>query len=188
MQSQLFQRAENGDSEAQAKLYEQYFRQTYRVAHSFLHHMEDAEEVAQDVLAYALTHLGQYDPVRGAFTTWLYTMTLNRCRNKRRRKQLAQIPLFSWLMGETKDTAVPDHNPAHQFNQQARDEALHAAIEALPSKQREAITLRYFHEMGYEEIGKIVGCSTSTAQSRVWIGQKKLYALLAGGLADERVN
>ncbi|MCA9978612.1 MAG: RNA polymerase sigma factor, partial [Anaerolineales bacterium] len=81
MHSQVFQRAENGDSQAQAELFRQHYPVTYRLAYSLLHHHEDAEEVAQDALAYALTNLAQYNPLRGAFTTWLYTITVSRCRN-----------------------------------------------------------------------------------------------------------
>ncbi len=187
-QAQLFQRAENGDSLAQAELYRQHYGQTFRLAYSLLAEAQDAEEVAQDVLAYVLTHLAQYNPIRGAFTTWLYAMTVNRCRNKRRRKQLAQIPLLHWLKRERKETADPQHTPDHWLQQDERHKALLEAIEQLPIKQREATVLRYFHELGYDEIGQILNCSASTAQSRVWLAQKRLYQLLAGGLADDRVG
>ena len=142
MQSQMFQRAENGDSQAQGELFRQHFPVTYRLAYSLLHHHEDAEEVAQDSLAYALMHLDAFDPERGAFTTWLYTITVSRCRNKRRRQELAEIPLMGWL----------------------------------------------FHDLEYADIGQIVGCSASTAQSRVWLGQKRLYGLLAGMAGVELFN
>ena len=187
-QKQLFQRAENGDSLAQAELYRQHYGQTFRLAYSLLSEAQDAEEVAQDVLAYVLTHLGQYDPVRGAFNTWLYAMTVNRCRNKRRRKQLAQIPLLHWLKSETKETVDVQQTPDYLLQQDERHQAVHQALEQLPNKQREATVLRYFHELSYDEIGQILNCSASTAQSRVWLGQKRLYQLLAGGLADERVS
>ncbi|MEZ4645071.1 MAG: sigma-70 family RNA polymerase sigma factor [Chloroflexota bacterium] len=179
MHSQVFQRAENGDSQAQAELFRQHYPVTYRLAYSLLHHHEDAEEVAQDALAYALTNLAQYNPLRGAFTTWLYTITVSRCRNKRRRRQLAEVPLFGWLMGETKVPGAPD-NPQEALLEQAETRAaLHAAIRQLPQKQQEAIILRYFHELNYAEIGAIVGCSAQTAQSRVWLGQKRLSGLLS---------
>ncbi|MCA9958526.1 MAG: sigma-70 family RNA polymerase sigma factor [Anaerolineales bacterium] len=179
MHSQVFQRAENGDSQAQAELFRQHYPVTYRLAYSLLHHHEDAEEVAQDALAYALTNLAQYNPLRGAFTTWLYTITVSRCRNKRRRRQLAEVPLFGWLMGETKAPGAPD-NPQEALLEQAETRAaLHAAIRQLPQKQQEAIILRYFHELNYAEIGAIVGCSAQTAQSRVWLGQKRLSGLLS---------
>jgi RNA polymerase sigma factor (sigma-70 family) len=181
MYSQVFQRAENGNSQAQAELFRQHYPTAYRLAYSLLHHREDAEEVAQDALAYALTNLDQYDPTRGTLTTWLYTITLSRCRNKRRRRQLAEVPLFGWLMGETKAPGAPN-NPQEAMLEQAETHAtLHAAVRQLPQKQQEAIVLRYFHDLNYAEIGAIVGCSAQTAQSRVWLGQKRLSRLIAAG-------
>lgn len=178
IQSQLFQRAENGDSLAQAELFQQHYPMTYRLAYHLLRDVADAEEVAMDVLGYVLTHLGQFDPSRGAFTTWLYTMTVNRSRNKRRRKQLAEIPLLGRLMAEGRVNAPAAPSPEQTLSEQENYAALYAAMRVLPEKQREAIILRYFHDLDYLEIGQIVGCSPSTAQSRVWLGQKQLARLM----------
>lgn len=180
MQSQTFQRAENGDNQAQAELFREHYPVTFRLAYSLLHHHEDAEEVAQDSLAYALMHLEAFDPERGAFTTWLYTITVSRCRNKRRRQELAEIPLVGWLLGEKRQGGASINPPEHWLEQTEQQEAIHLALKQLPAKQREAIILRYFHDLDYAEMGQIVGCSASTAQSRVWLGQKRLYGLLAG--------
>jgi RNA polymerase sigma-70 factor (ECF subfamily) len=186
MQTQLFQRAENGDDQAQAELFRLHYPATFRMAYSLLNHREDAEEVAQDSLAYALTNLARFDPLRGAFTTWLFTITVSRCRNKRRRKQLAEVPLLGWLMGEERPSGTP-LNP--QENRLAEDEEaalVQAAIRQLPAKQQEAVVLRYYHDLAYNDIGEIVGCSATTAQSRVWLAQKRLYGLLASvGVGEE---
>ena len=188
MLSQMFQRAENGDSQAQAELFRQNYPVTYRLAYSLLHHHEDAEEVAQDSLAYALMHLEAFDPERGAFTTWLYTITVSRCRNKRRRQELAEIPLLGWLVGEKRQGGSPLNPPEHRLEQSEEQQTIHRALRQLPAKQQEAIILRYFHDLEYAEIGQIVGCSASTAQSRVWLGQKRLYGLLAGMAGVELFN
>ncbi|MCI0393850.1 MAG: RNA polymerase sigma factor [Chloroflexi bacterium] len=184
MQSQLFQRAENGDSQAQGELFRQHYPASYRLAYSLLSHREDAEEVAQDALAYALTNLARFDPARGAFTTWLYTITVSRCRNKRRRRQLAEVPLFNWLAGETRPAGAPSNPQEQMLEQLEAQAAVHLAIRQLPARQQEAVILRYFHDLNYGEIGQIVGCSASTAQSRVWLGQKRLYRLLANALGE----
>jgi RNA polymerase sigma-70 factor (ECF subfamily) len=178
--TQLFRRAENGDTLAQGELFRQYYPMSYRLAYSLLNNQEDAEEVAQDALTYALMNLAQFDSAKGAFTSWLYTITVSRCRNKRRRKQLAEIPLLGWLVSEKMQTAEPLNPPEHTAAQQEEKTAVYAAIQSLPEKQREAIILRYYHDLSYGDIGEIVGCSANTAQSRVWLAQKRLYGLLTG--------
>jgi RNA polymerase sigma-70 factor (ECF subfamily) len=82
-------------------------------------------------------------------------------------------------MGETKMPDAPN-NPQEEMLERTETHAtLHAAVRQLPHKQQEAIILRYFHDLNYTEIGAIVGCSAQTAQSRVWLGQKRLSRLLA---------
>lgn len=176
--TQLFQRAENGDTLAQDELFRQYYPSSYRLAYSLLNQKEDAEEVAQDALTYALMNLGKFNSVKGAFTSWLYTITVSRCRNKRRRKQLAEIPLLGWLVGETKLAGTPLNPPEQAASQREEQTAVSSAIQSLPDKQREAVVLRYFHNLNYGEIGEIVGCSANTAQSRVWLAQKRLHGIL----------
>lgn len=186
--TQLFRRAENGDTLAQGELFRQYYPLSYRLAFSLLNHQEDAEEVAQDALGYALMNLANFDSTKGAFTSWLYTITVSRCRNKRRRKQLAEVPLLGWLVGEKRQTAAPLNPPEQLLAQQEEKTAVYAAIQDLPEKQREAIILRYYHDLTYGDIGQIVGCSANTAQSRVWLGQKRLYGLLTQQMGLDSVQ
>src|SRR6186997_1400407 len=85
--------ARSGDQAACAAIYQQYVRPVYRLAYGVLLDQEDAEEVVQDSFAYAFASLKRFDPTRSAFRTWLYTITMSRCRNKRRRKWLPTINL-----------------------------------------------------------------------------------------------
>lgn len=183
--SQLFQRAENGDSQAQGELFRQYYPAAFRLAYSLLSDQGDAEEVGQDALTYALTNLQRFDSARGTFMNWVFTITVSRCRNKRRRKRLAEVPLLGWLVHEQRAAGSPVNPTEQAMEQQEKHAAVHAAIRQLPGKQQEAIILRYFHDLSYAEIGEVTGCSASTAQSRVWLGQKRLYGLLAGRLGEE---
>ena len=186
--TQLFRRAENGDTLAQGELFRQYYPLSYRLAYSLLNHQEDAEEVAQDALTYALMNLINFDSTKGAFKSWLYTITVSRCRNKRRRKQLAEIPLLGWLVSEKKQPSEVVNPPEQRLAQQEEKSAVYAAIQNLPQKQREAIILRYYHDLSYGDIGEIVGCSANTAQSRVWLGQKRLYGMLSNQMGVDSIQ
>lgn len=186
--TQLFRRAENGDTLAQGELFRQYYPLSYRLAVSLLNHQEDAEEVAQDALTYALMNLVKFDSTKGAFKSWLYTITVSRCRNKRRRKKLSEVPLLGWLVSEKKQTTEPLNPPEQIAAQQEEKAVVYTAIQDLPEKQREAIILRYYHDLSYSDIGDIVGCSANTAQSRVWLGQKRLYGLLTQQMGLDTVQ
>ncbi len=93
----LIQRWLVGDERAAEAIYAQSRGATFGLAYALLDNSADAEEVTQDALAYALSHIDRYDPQRARFTTWLHTITVSRCRNKRRRHFLPSVPLFTWL-------------------------------------------------------------------------------------------
>ena len=76
MSDQLIQRwQKNGDEQAAEGLYRAHCERVYRLAYALLGDGDDAEEVMQDSLVYALTRINLYDPQRASFTTWLHTIT-----------------------------------------------------------------------------------------------------------------
>jgi RNA polymerase sigma-70 factor (ECF subfamily) len=176
--SALIERWLSGDERAAEAIYNQYQSSTFGLAYTILGNSADAEEVAQDSLTYALTHLDRYDPQRARFTTWLNTITISRCRNRRRRRFLPSLPLLSWLKGGG-DIADPMPGPENLMHREVIRNEIWDAIQTLSEPQREAIILRYWADYSYQEIAQILGCSMRTSQSRVRAAHKRLAAVLA---------
>ena len=82
----LIRRCQAGDTEAFASLFETYKNLVFHTAYLILDNRVDAEDVLQEVFVQVYRSLETYDPARGAFTTWLYRITVNRCINFRRRR------------------------------------------------------------------------------------------------------
>lgn len=141
----------------------------FRLAASLLNDSEDADEVMQDTFVYALRNLYRFDPEKSAFRTWLFTIAISRCRNKRRRKWLATIPL-AWFARE--ELA---HAHRHAGLRSLEDwlavrgvrRELWEAVQSLSPNLREAVILRFVGGMAYAEIGEAVGCGAKAAESRV---------------------
>lgn len=174
----FIERWQAGDERAAEAIYNQYRGVTFGLAYSLLDDAADAEEVAQDVLTYALTHINRYDPQRARFTTWLHTITISRCRNKRRRRLLSGLSLFSW---RKKDEDVIDSIPSLEhlaIKEDTRDEVW-AAIQTLSQPLREAVLLRHWADYTYQEIGSMLDCPMRTAQSRVRLAHKQLGKILS---------
>jgi RNA polymerase sigma-70 factor (ECF subfamily) len=169
------QRGARGDEAACAALYEHFSPAIQRLCLSLLGSPDDAEEVTQDSFVYALRNLARYDPARSAFSSWLYTIAVSRCRNKRRRKWLAALPLE--LLGAEARQGAERQVEAALALRGAREQ-LWAALQALPGPLREAVALRYVAEMRYREIGQVVGCNPKTAESRVRLGLVAMRRLL----------
>ena len=167
------QRGVAGDEAACASLYQHFSPAVQRLCVDLLGSLDDAEEVTQDSFVYALRNLGRFDPQKSAFSSWLYTIAVSRCRNKRRRKWLVSLPLE--LLGTG---ARPGDEPRTIAQRQVEvvlerrgvRRQLWAALQTLPAHLREAVALRYVAEMRYKEIGETVGCNPKTAESRVRLG------------------
>ena len=138
---------------------------------------EDAEEVAQDALTYALLNIHRYQADLSSFSTWLHTITVSRARDKRRRKILPSISMAQWLgMGNQ----IRDHTPGPEefYMRQETEGGLVTALNHLSPKLREAIVLRFYADCTYKEMGEIMGCSLNTARSRLRLAIEKLRAHL----------
>jgi RNA polymerase sigma-70 factor (ECF subfamily) len=175
--SDLIRRCCNGDSHACADLYQRWCESVYYLAYGIVRQEQDAEEVTQDVFVYAFSRLGSFDPAKSAFRTWLYTITISRSRNKLRRKLLPIVEMDEWSEGDAEhgDETRP---PEELSELKAEREHVWAALGKLSPKLREAVVLRYFENLTYPEIGRILNCSMRTIQSRVRLAHKELRRLL----------
>lgn len=167
----LIRRAQAGEERAISQLYDTSRARVFRLALAMLGDPAAAEEVMQDSLHYALSNVRRFDPERAAWTTWLHTITLSRCRDRARRRRWTLLPLLGSLL-----SGGP--SPAQLAEQQELTGALHAALLRLSPKLREAVALRFLDDLDYAGLGQALGCSPKTAQSRVRLGLERLRALV----------
>ncbi len=172
----LLQRCLEGEEAAYVTLYDQHAAMMYRLAFGLLQNKEDAEEVLQDSFEYAFRKLAHFDPHKSAFKTWLYRITVSRCRNKRRRKWLPTFPLRLLPQQD-----VPDHQslaPESLLELDEQQSVVWEALGQLSPKLRETAILRYYNGLRYNEIGEILDIPPKTAESRVRLAHKALRAYL----------
>jgi RNA polymerase sigma-70 factor (ECF subfamily) len=176
--SALIERWQAGDERAAQALYDHFWDRTFWLAYGLLGDADDAEEVAQDALYYALANITRFDPNRAAFSTWLHTITVSRSRNRHRRRRLDWSSLTAWLTG---GSDVPDPSPGQEktiIRAEAQSEVWEA-VQGLSPRLREAVLLRYWAGHTYREMADILGCPVPTAQSRVRLAYQSLRAVLA---------
>ena len=179
----LIQRCLSGDEAAYVILYERHASLLYRLAYSLLQNREDAEEVLQDSFEYAFRKLANYDDRKSAFSSWLYRITVSRCRNKRRRKWLPTSPLSLLTPQGIKDVdaAAPDE----LLEQTEQQQDVWAALGQLSPKLRETAVLRYYYGLQYKEIGQILSSSPKTAVSRMRLAHQTLRQIIGTDSEEE---
>lgn len=174
--STLIQRWQAGDERAAEALYNQFREPTFRLAYGLLGDPSDAEDAAQDALAYALAHIGHYEPQRASFSTWLHTITVSRCRDRQRRRHPPSLSL-DWLKGE-REHPDPAPGPEPRTVRAETHGEVWKAIQVLSPPLREAILLRYWAGHTFREMADILSCPLPTAQSRVRLAYEQLRARL----------
>jgi RNA polymerase sigma-70 factor (ECF subfamily) len=101
-ETELLERARNGDSEAFGALVERYQRRVVGVAQAVVHNQDDAVELAQETFVRAYENLAKFES-RSSFSTWLYRIAANLSIDFRRREGRHQI-----LRGEDAGTSRRD--------------------------------------------------------------------------------
>ena len=171
--------AAQGDEAAQRVLFETYWARAFRLAYLLLNDAGDAEEVAQDAFVYAFRNLHRFDDTRGSLWAWLRVILVSRSRNRRRRRQLLTVSLDSLdAIGQPAVDSRPAHNPTSWTEELGARRAIWEALQQVSPGAREALILRYYEELPYEQIGSLLGCSADAARARVAYGKTQLRRIL----------
>ncbi|CAG0926569.1 ECF RNA polymerase sigma factor SigW [Thermoflexales bacterium] len=176
--AELITRSCSGDPDAIESLVHTYTSTVYRLAVSMLDDVAEAEEATQDTLLLVIKRLPSY---RGeaSFSTWLYTITLNVCRDRlrkrRTRERLTQVlQVLFHVKAETHEQIE------QQVMEREADAAVWQAIKTLPDKEREVVVLRYYHQLRQESIAQMLGVSDRTVRTRLSAAHAALRAALQG--------
>lgn len=160
MDSTLIRRCQVGDTDAFARIFENYKNLVYRTALLMLDSADDAEDILQDVFIQVHRSLNSYDPYRAAFSTWLHRITVNKCLNFRRHWRFFTARLDEIPPSDLPATAISD-------GQRTDIESIQQAIRGLSVKLRAVIILRFYWELSNAEISEILALPLGTIKSRL---------------------
>lgn len=168
----------SGQTEAFGELARRYRGGLWRAAKSRLGDSDQADDAVQEALLNAYKWLASYDS-RFSFRTWLWTILLNQCRRslgksaRRREQQDAEGTLgFGKLVGR-------ESCPHESALIQEQAEVLERLLDRLPESQADALRLRFFGDLKFQEIADVLQCSVGTAKNRVRAGLLQLARWLS---------
>ncbi|MBE7492536.1 MAG: sigma-70 family RNA polymerase sigma factor [Planctomycetes bacterium] len=167
----LIARSLRGDDGAFAALVERHWATAYGSAWAVLNNAGDAEEMAQETFVQVYQKLAALrDP--GALGGWVWRIardtSLKHIRKHKRVRPAAEVP-------DVPQTGSPPELPMVQGEERR---ALMDALAELPDDMREALVMRYWQDLEYEQMAEQTGASEAALYQRVCRGLKRLRELL----------
>lgn len=174
-QLHLVRRAKSGDSAALNALLDENKNRVYAIAFALLKNKEDAEDAMQQALI-TVWHSIQSLENEGAFDNWLYRITYTRSLNIYQTRHNKDMILDRDL-GDISQAEFLESElmlPQEYAEKNDLHNRLFAIIDSLSPVQRETVVLHYFHDKGVGEIAEIMGCSTGTVKSRLYLARNSI--------------
>jgi RNA polymerase sigma-70 factor, ECF subfamily len=182
----LVRRCVAGDAVAWDEIVQRYHRRIYNVCYRFAGSPDDAQDLTQEVFIRMYRTLNSYDVGRGAFMTWVTTLTRNLLVDHfRKTKHDRLTDSLDSAVSDNPDAMtlsdrIPDEGPAPDSGVQSREtrDAVHQALQKLSPELREAVILRDLQDMDYREIATVLKVPEGTVKSRINRGRAELARLL----------
>ncbi len=160
-----------GEEEAFSRIVRQWEGKIFNLAWRMLGNREDAQDVVQE------TFLSIFKSIRSlrdpsSFRTWLYTITLNHCRARRRSRSsdLLMNDLVSDRVEEEGELFDANTAPRSGSDSVEALDIIRKALADLSEDHRTAIVLKEYMGLSLEELASVMNCPLSTAKSRLYHG------------------
>jgi len=161
-----------GKASAFDELLRRYDQRIYRFIRRFVSSSQEAEDLFQETFARVCEHAGSFTG-RGPFRRWLYTIALNVCRARGRKRKRTEVPI-----DETTALTSNGPDPAEAAHRTEISECIAEAITSLPPSQREVFIMKVYEQITFREIAEVLGRPTPTVKSQMMLAIQKLRPLL----------
>ena len=173
--------ARAGDLDSFNQLVVRWERPIYALAYRVIGREEDARDVCPGDVSARFRALGGFKG-QAKFSSWLYRIALNLCRDWIRRERRAADRAGAGGHGSRSSSPARRRRPSRSktWSRGARSAAAVARVMAtLPEEQRTAIMLKEYHGLTFQEIADMQDCPLSTVKTRLYQGLSVLRRQLA---------
>ena len=166
----LIEEFKNGNEQAYNQLVLHYKEKIYWIVRRMIPDHDDADDVTQNVFIKSYHSLKTFKG-DSSFYTWIYRIAINLSLNEIRRKKIRKT--FT-IDEEIHQIGTHDPHPLEILEKEERTKQIRDAIETLPDKQKKVFLLRYYEELPYEEIAKILKTSVGGLKANYFHAVKKI--------------
>ena len=173
----LLARVVKRESQALELLYNRYAPRALGLAFRILRDRDLAEQVIQDAFWKVWMRASVFEPTRGSFSTWLFTIVRNLSIDQLRRRR-DETSLDDGLEAGKVEAAWPGPDVSEAVGRRLRSEEIRTALRALPESQRRVLELAYFEGFTRREIAHKLDEPLGTVHTRARLGLEKLGQIL----------
>lgn len=178
---EIVRKVVGGDTEAFSEIVRRYQDRVFRFVYNQVGSYDEALDASQDVFVQVLESLSSF---RGEskFSTWLYSVTSNYCKNHRRKRFRTRSISISRGTAE-EEYEIPLHDERECIEEKVllneMVEAVREEMSRLPEDYRDILQLRDVEGLPYEEIAKATGITLSNVKVRIHRGREMLKKKMA---------
>ena len=177
-----------GDAEAARLLSGRHLQRVFGFAARLLGDRAEAEDVAQEAMLRLWRVAPDWRAGEAQVSSWLYRVVVNLCTDRQRSARRRRAD----ALDEVAEPADEGADVAAQMMVRARVDALQAALDSLPDRQRQAVVLRHIEGLTNPEIAAVMDVGVEAVESLTARGKRSLTAALQGqkaalGYEDEGV-
>ncbi|WP_170830502.1 RNA polymerase sigma factor [Epibacterium ulvae] len=169
----------NGDPDAAGALTDRLMPRAFGVALRVLGNRAEAEDITQEAMMRLWRMAPNWQSGQAQVSTWVYRVVMNLCIDLKRRQRGGFLDLDA--VPEPEDDAK---SAVDQLQENARFDALQAALMQLPPRQRQAVVLRHLEDLSNPEIAAIMEIGVEAVESLTARGKRAL----AKGLQSRRAE
>lgn len=167
---ELIEAFKAGDMTGFNDLVRKYQGKVYWIARRVLNDHEEADDITQEVFVRVFEGLRHFRGESNVFT-WIYRIAMNLSLNANRKRRMKELLPFDQFMEETVPGDLQADGPLQGEEYRT---VLERAIQTLPTRQKMVFEMRYFDEMSYEEMAKILKRSVGGLKANYFHALKKI--------------
>jgi RNA polymerase sigma-70 factor (ECF subfamily) len=167
----LLKRLAAGEERAAKLLLARHLPRVLALAQRMLGARSEAEDVAQEVFLRIWKEAARWQPGRAKFSTWVHKVTSNLCIDRLRMRKAAPLEEVALIA----DPAPGAESRVAEKEQSAR---VAAALQSLPERQRLALILVHYQELGNRETAEIMNCTVEAVEALLTRARKGLKEML----------